>query len=329
MTPHIQTKIHTQNCLHRIIHQNQQEWTDACREATKAINEAKTESWKDHLQVAVSNSDGRNIWKVIQGLNGTPDANFPNKVMSHDGWTITDIKSKANIFINHHARVSKLNMLQGEWYLNQQFKKHFNAPSVDNESCTLLQMGELLFAIKKMKGKGAPGPDNIPPSFLKSLGHLALLELLSIYNSSFSLALTHASGALPRSFHYWKLGNLLVKLHLSVPSVSHHVLLNFWNAFLLIVFTILLKPTTCSVDSKLVFIKVRAVRITQIVQAIEDGFQQCPMQCSTLTIRLQQSIRYGLERKIVASHVRHWYPFYIHLLDSIFLQRPQSTGSTL
>ena len=39
-----------------------------------------------------------------------------------------------------------------------------------------------------MKGKGAAGPDNILPSFIKSLGLLALQELLSIFNSSFSLA---------------------------------------------------------------------------------------------------------------------------------------------
>ena len=39
-----------------------------------------------------------------------------------------------------------------------------------------------------MKGKGAAGHDNIPPSFLKSLGPLALQELLSIFNSSFSLS---------------------------------------------------------------------------------------------------------------------------------------------
>ena len=49
-------------------------------------------------------------------------------------------------------------------------------------------MSELQSAIKKMKGKGAAGPDNIPPSFLKSLGPLALQELLSIFNSSCLLA---------------------------------------------------------------------------------------------------------------------------------------------
>ena len=136
----------------------------------------------------MSNSEGPNTWKVIQGLNGTPDANSPNKVMPHEGRTITDIKSKANVFINHYARVSKLNMSQDDRDINQQFKKHLNVPSADDESCAPLQMGELLSAIKKMKGKGAADPDNIPPSFLKSLGPLDLQELLSIFNLSFSLA---------------------------------------------------------------------------------------------------------------------------------------------
>ena len=188
MTPHVRGKIRTRNHLCRMIHQNRQEWIDACCEATEAINEVKLESWKDLLQDAMSNSDGPNIWKVIQGLNGTTDANSPNEAMSHNSRTITDIKSKANVFINHYTRVSKLNMSQSDRDINQQFKKYLHAPSVDDESCAPLLMGKLQSAIKRMKGKGAAGPDNIPPSFLKSLGPLALQELLSIFNSSFSLA---------------------------------------------------------------------------------------------------------------------------------------------
>ena len=103
---------------------------DACHEATDAINEAKIESWEDLLQDVVSNSDGPNMWKVIQGLNGTPDANSSNEAMLHDGRTITDIKSKANIFINHYARVSKLNMSRVDRDLNRQFKKRLNTPSL-------------------------------------------------------------------------------------------------------------------------------------------------------------------------------------------------------
>ena len=132
----------------------------------------------------MSNSNGPNMWKVIQGLNGIPDANSPNEAMSHKGRAITDI-----IFINHYARVSKLNMWQSNHRdINCQFKKCLHAPSVDNESCAPLLMGKLQSAIKRMKGKGAAGSDNIPPSFLKSLGPLVLQELLPIFNSSFSLA---------------------------------------------------------------------------------------------------------------------------------------------
>ena len=54
-------------------------------EATEAINKTKTESWKDLLQDAMSNANDPNMWEVIQGLSGTPDANSPNEAMSHNG----------------------------------------------------------------------------------------------------------------------------------------------------------------------------------------------------------------------------------------------------
>ena len=51
------------------------------------------------------------------------DTNSPNETLSHDGRTITDIKSKANVFINHYARVSKLKTSQSGHDTNQQFKQ--------------------------------------------------------------------------------------------------------------------------------------------------------------------------------------------------------------
>ena len=198
MTPHVRAKIRTRNCLRRTIHQNRQEWIDACSETTKAINETKTECWKDLLQDAMSNSDGPNMWKVIQGLSGTPDSNSPNEAMSHNGRTITDVKSKAKVFINHYARVSKLNMSQADRDINQQFKKRLDALSVNDESCAPLQMGELLSAIKKMEGKGAAGPATFHPHFSS---HLDLWLSRNYYPYSthpFQLLTAHASGGLPQ-----------------------------------------------------------------------------------------------------------------------------------
>lgn len=110
MTPHVRAKIYIHNHLCQTIRQNRQTWIDASRDAIEAIKGAKTENWKDLLQDAMSNWDGPNMSKVILGLKGTPDANSANETMSDNGRTITNIKTKANIFVKHCARVSKLSM---------------------------------------------------------------------------------------------------------------------------------------------------------------------------------------------------------------------------
>ena len=149
MTPHVQAKIRTWNYLRRTIHQNWQEWINACCEAMEAINKAKAESWKDLLQDPMSNSDDPNMRNVIQGLNGTTDANSLIEKTSHDGRTITDIKSKTNIFINHYARVGKLNMSQSDRDINRQFKKRLKAPFVGNESWCSTSNGWIIICHQK------------------------------------------------------------------------------------------------------------------------------------------------------------------------------------
>ena len=95
----------------------------------------------------MSNAHGPDVWKVIWGLNGTPDTNLPNEAMSHNGRTINDTKFRANIFINHYARVSKLHMTKEDCDLNPFLKKPLNAPSVDNESCTSINMSKILSTV--------------------------------------------------------------------------------------------------------------------------------------------------------------------------------------
>ena len=97
MTPHVRAKIRIRNQLRRTINTNRQEWKNACREANEAINEAKTDCWKEVLEDAMTNTNNRDMWKVIKGLNS------PNEAMSQHGRVITDAKVKANIFVNHYA----------------------------------------------------------------------------------------------------------------------------------------------------------------------------------------------------------------------------------
>ena len=188
------------------------------------------------------------MWKFIQGLNGTLDANSCNKAMSHNGWTFTDINFKANVFINRYSRISKLNISPCDQDLNCQFKRSLDTPSVDEESCAPLHMGHQNLPSKKRKVKEHLALTSFHLHFSSLLVHSFSRNCYLFSSHLFYLFIAHASQKLPQSFHYWKRRNLQMKHHLSAPSVSHHMSSNFWNVFLLIVSTIPPKLITFSVN---------------------------------------------------------------------------------
>ena len=127
-----------------------------------------------------------------------------------------------------------------------------------------------------MKGKGAAGPDNIPPSFLKSLGPLALQELLSIFNSSFSLA--HC----PR---IWRVATIipLLKAGKSPSEVVSFCPISLTSCVVKLLERIIADCLCYIAEAnnmlsrfQVGFRKGRSCedQITRTVQAIEDGFQQ-------------------------------------------------------
>ena len=137
-------------------------------------------------------------------------------------------------------------------------------------------MGELLSAIKKMKSKGAVGPDNIPPSFLKSLGPLALQESLSIFNSSFSLA--HCP-------IIWRIAIIiqLLKAGKSPSEVASFRPISLTSCVVKLLERIFADCLYYIAKTKFFFSRFRAWfckgqsckdQIARIVQAIEEGFQQ-------------------------------------------------------
>ena len=137
-----------------------------------------------------------------------------------------------------------------------------------------------------MKGKGTAGTDHIPPSFLKSLGPLALQELLSIFNSFFSFA--HCQ-------RIWRVATIipLLKAGKNPSEVASFRPISLTSCIVKLLESILADclyhiPETNNLFSQLQagFRKGRSCedQITRIVQAIDDGFQQSPMQCSVLTL---------------------------------------------
>ena len=202
-TPAVREAIRKRNRLRKQIRTHRIEWLKACRDAQDKINEAKTNAWRKVLEDSTQLHDDGKMWKVIKSLNGTPDTNSPNEAMHYKGQLITSNKRKADIFVGHYASVSNLSMLKEDRTVNRLLKKRLGNirkevrtlnPSDKQRNYQKLRqepdftITELKNAIDKMKKRGAPGADNIPPLFLKNLGPKALEKLLSIFNMAFQSA---------------------------------------------------------------------------------------------------------------------------------------------
>ena len=185
MNPSVRTAIRKRNSLRRKIKTRRREWLESCKEVNQAIRDAKTESWRNLLEDALATEDDTLLWRIIKDLNGSTEDNAPNEVMINKGRIISSNEGKTKAFIQHYSAVSRLKFSDEERDENRWLKKVLESPSVDDKSCDKLTLSELKKAIRKMKKKGAAGPDDIPPTFLKALGPVALAELLDMFNTSF------------------------------------------------------------------------------------------------------------------------------------------------
>ncbi len=104
--------------------------------------------------------------------------------MVHNGRTFTTNQGKTNAFMKAYAAVSRLNFSRTERSRIRQLKEVLRSPTVDEACCQ--PSSELDRAIRQMTSKGAPGPDDIPPTFLKALDPRTKSELLDTFNCSFA-----------------------------------------------------------------------------------------------------------------------------------------------
>jgi ribonuclease HI len=188
MTSDVKGLIKTRNRLRRKIRSKRVEWKAACRAVNEAIERAKEESWKDVLADVITDADETKLWGIVKSLNGSPASNARNEAMIHKGKTITSDKRKADIFQQHYASVSRLKFTKSERSVNRRLKKILRSREEGpvESSCREFSMFELDQAIQLMRKKGAAGPDDIPPTFLKALGPHGKQELLDIINQSWT-----------------------------------------------------------------------------------------------------------------------------------------------
>ena len=119
-------------------------------------------------------------------------------------------------------RISKLNMSQADQDLNCQLKKRLNTPFADDERST--SNGWVIICHQKDEVKRSRWPWQ-NSTIISQVTWFFAPSVITIHIQLifFTHSLSKNLGGLLSLFHYWKLGNFLVKLHLSTPSVLHHV----------------------------------------------------------------------------------------------------------
>ena len=226
-----------------------------------------------------------NCGALSKTSNGSPDDNAPNEAIKYKGKIITSNKKKSAIFIQHYADVSKLKFTPEERAVTRRLKKILGSSSGNYSNCTPFKIEELELAISKMR-KGAAGPDDVPPIFLKTLGPIAKIELLAIFNESFKRAIAP---------QMWRNAIIIPLLKLGKPASD---LASFRPISLTSCIAKLLEKMiaerlySISGNNGLFnhqqagFRKDRSCedQILRIVQSIEDNFQKSPMHRSALAL---------------------------------------------
>ena len=155
-----------------------------------------------------------------------------------------------------------------------------------DKSCVKFTLRDLKRAIARMKPRGAPGPDDLPPSFFKALGPLALEKLLQIFNRSFE------SGYCPQS---WRNAIIipLLKAGKSPSALESFRPVSLTSCAVKILERMIGERLNRLAEDNGWFSKLQAGfrhgrscedQITRIVQAIEDGFQKKEMNRSILVL---------------------------------------------
>ena len=288
-TPTVKAKIKLRNRLRRNIKEKRKEWKEACQDVNESIIRAKEESWKELLEDVITDADDAKLWRVVKSLNGSPTTNARNEAMIHKGKTITSDKRKADIFLQHYAKVSRLKFKKKrERRLNRRLKKLLRKKSMGpaESSCRDFTMNELEQAIHAMRRKGAAGPDEIPPAFLKALGTHGKTELLAIFNLSFNNAQCPGTWLLAIIIPLLKAKKPASELASYRPISLTSCIVKTLERMVANRLYFLAETNGWIHPSQAGFRKGRSCedQITRTVQRISDGFNSKPMQRSVMVL---------------------------------------------
>ena len=127
--------------------------------------------------------DTTKLWRLAKALND--EGNREQKItLEEDGKTLTG-KTAANAFAKAYAQESNISVPRKmEKEIRQKEKERRNHEDTHDAMKKDLTIAELKKAIRQLKKKKSPGPDNITNEMLQHVGNIAQQKLLDIFNPS-------------------------------------------------------------------------------------------------------------------------------------------------
>ena len=187
--PELRAAIRRRNWLGRRISSQREAWLEACHEVRKLSISAKAESWRSFVKSLESRVGSSRVWGVIRSLNGkSSKTDAGNSMLEHRGKAIYDPGRKAEVFCQHYAAVSSHPTSQAgrdkDRYVRSEMSQARREMGPVGPESAEFSLGELKAAIRCTRSKGAAGPDEIAPQFLRNLKEGALDFVLGIFNES-------------------------------------------------------------------------------------------------------------------------------------------------
>ena len=160
------------------------------------IREAAKLHWTDYCDSLDSATKLGQVWRESKNMNNmeTNNNHIPNLTINNNNKTTTT-QEKAEALANQFAFNSSDENYTNTFITNR--TQHLSNPNFSTDNSTIQQqqlnelntpitLAELKTAIDTAEQKSSPGPDTITYSMLKNLSHIALTNILNIYNNIFN-----------------------------------------------------------------------------------------------------------------------------------------------
>ena len=166
-------------------------WIAAKRHAAQVEEDAKRRSFRNFTTNELNRpANIGKVTKVLRRMEGAPQA-CPGQVLQGDGGRLAVAdKEKATTFARMYAHVSRqVRARRQDRATKQGFSRYKNTPCPNCQDersgcCGTFSMSELNQALRKMRNRKSPGPDDICAEQLRNLGNKAKELLLLLINQS-------------------------------------------------------------------------------------------------------------------------------------------------